>query len=95
MPLVIVACATALETDPIPPKLKNPSLQYFVEKHGKDTRGIDAMIAREIRSRGLKANNGPTGTGPTDLDVSGSYCSVDAWLQATTRDMALAASRSE
>ena len=52
--LTLVACATPSQTDPIPPKLKDSSLQYFVENHGKDKRGIDRFIAQEIRSRELK-----------------------------------------
>jgi hypothetical protein len=75
--LAIVACATAIQTDPIPPELKKSSLQYFVENHGKDSRGIDHMITREIRSRGLKVENGLASARPAELDVLVVY--EDRW----------------
>jgi hypothetical protein len=75
--LGIVACATALQTDPIPQELKNPSLLYFVENHGGDRHGIDGMITREIRSRGLKANTGLASVRPTEFDVLVVY--EDRW----------------
>ncbi len=75
--LTVVACATALQTDPIPPKLKDSSLQYFVENHGKDRRGIDRIVAQEIRSRGLKAKHGLASARPTDFDVLVVY--EDRW----------------
>ncbi len=80
--LGIVACATALQTDPIPQELKNPSLLYFVENHGEDRHGIDGMIAREIRSRGLKANSGPAAGRPTEFDVLVVY--EDRWQWDTS-----------
>ena len=75
--LGIVGCATALQTDPIPQELKTPSLLYFIENHGKDTHGIDRLIAHEIRSRGLKANNGRPSARPTQFDVLVVY--EDRW----------------
>jgi hypothetical protein len=75
--LATVACATALQTDPIPQELKNPSLQYFVENHGADKHGIDRMIAQEIRSRGLNAKNGVASVRPAEFDVLVVY--EDRW----------------
>ena len=75
--LAAVACATALQTDPIPPELKDSSLQYFVENHGKDKRGLDQMIAREIRSRGLDAKSGSARVRPVEFDVLVVY--EDRW----------------
>lgn len=75
--LTMIACATALQTDPIPADLKSSSLQYFVEKHDKDSRRIDYMIAREINSRGLRAENGPASARPAEFDVLVVY--EDRW----------------
>jgi hypothetical protein len=75
--LSVVACATALQTDPVPPELKSSSLQYFVEKQARDARGIDQLIARELRARGLKAENGPASARPAECDVLVVY--EDRW----------------
>ena len=75
--LIALACATALQTDPIPPELRDPSLQYFVENHGRDRRGIDGIIARELRSRGLAAKSGAASARPTEFDVLVVY--EDRW----------------
>ena len=75
--LGIVGCATALQTDQIPQELKAPSLLYFIENHGEDARGIDGLIAQEIRSRGLNANSGPPDARPTEFDVLVVY--EDRW----------------
>lgn len=73
----LVTCATALQTDPIPSELRNPSLQYFVENHGEDQRGIDQMIARGIRSRGLNVKSGLASARPSEFDVLVVY--EDRW----------------
>jgi hypothetical protein len=75
--LGIVGCATALQTDPIPKELRTPSLLYFIENHGEDTRGIDGLIAQEIRSRGFEANSGPADARPAEFDVLVVY--EDRW----------------
>ena len=75
--LTVLACATALQADPIPPKLRDPSLQYFVENHGADQHGIDRMIARELGSRGLAAKSGLASARPAELDVLVVY--EDRW----------------
>jgi len=63
--------------DSIPPELKKSSLQYFVENSGNDSRGIDQIIARELRSHGLKAQNGLANTRPAEFDVLVVY--EDRW----------------
>lgn len=76
--LIFVACvSTALQTDPVPPQYREPSLQYFVENHGEDRRGLDQMIAEELRSRGLKAARGPANVRPSLFDVLVVY--EDRW----------------
>jgi hypothetical protein len=75
--LTALACSTALQADPIPPKLRDPSLQYFVENHGADKRRIDRMIAQELGSRGLAAKSGLASARPTEFDVLVVY--EDRW----------------
>lgn len=77
-PLATVACATAMRIDPIPPELRDPSLQYFVQNHGNDSRGLDRMIADEIRSRGFEAESGVAGARPSGSDVL--VVSEDRWM---------------
>jgi hypothetical protein len=75
--LTAVACATALQTDPIPTELRHSSLQFFVENHGNDMRGIDRMIAQELRSHGLGAESGFARARPSEFDVLVVY--EDRW----------------
>jgi hypothetical protein len=75
--LALLACATALQTDPISSELRDSSLQYFVENHGNDPKGIDRMIAQELRSHGLQVSNGPARARPTAFDVLVVY--EDRW----------------
>jgi hypothetical protein len=75
--LALLACATALQTEPLSPELRDSSLQYFVENHGSDPRGIDRMIAGEMRRHGLRATYGQAGDRPADLDVLVVY--EDRW----------------
>jgi hypothetical protein len=75
--LVLVACSSDLQTDSIPPEFRDSSLQYFVENHGNDPRGIDRMIAQGIRSRGLKAESGHASARPAEFDVLVVY--EDRW----------------
>jgi hypothetical protein len=73
----IIGCATALQTDPIPQQLKSDSVVYFVQNHGKDRRGIDEMIAYEIRSRGFAVDSGFESERPAEFDVLVEY--EDRW----------------
>ena len=73
----LVSCMTALQTDPLPSELRSPALRYFVENHGKDQRGIDRVIAEQIRSRGLNAENGHASGRPAEFDVLVIY--EDRW----------------
>jgi len=77
LPVIIVACATALQTEPIPAELRDSSLRYFVENHGNDKRGLDRLIAQQIHSHGIETKSGFSDARPEEFDVLVIY--EDRW----------------
>ena len=77
LPVLIAACATVLQSEPIPAELRDSSLQYFVENHGRDNRGIDRQIAQQIRAHGIETKSGVSDARPEKFDVLVVY--EDRW----------------
>ena len=74
---VVVGCASALQTDPVPAEYRRAELRYFVENHGRDQRRLDRIIASELGKRGLTATSGFSADRPEHLDVLVIY--EDRW----------------
>ncbi len=77
--LSLLGCVTMTRTDPIPPELRNPSVQYFVENNGGDYHGLHHLIAQEIEARGLSAKAGHTSERPAQFDVLVVYEDLWRW----------------
>ncbi len=67
------------DTDPIPPELRSPLVQYFVVRDGEDHHWIHHLIAQEIEARGPSAIAGYTSERRAQLDVLVVYESL--WLR--------------
>jgi hypothetical protein len=73
----LVGCMTDFQVDPIPSGERASGKRYFVERHEKDDRHLDATIAAELTKRGVIATSGMNADRPPDLDVLVTY--EDRW----------------
>jgi hypothetical protein len=70
-------CMTDFQVDPIPSAQRAGGKRYFVERHEKDERNLDATIAGELAKRGITATRGTNAERPPDFDVLVTY--EDRW----------------
>jgi hypothetical protein len=68
---------TDFQVDPIASAQRAGGKRYFVERHEKDDRHLDATIAGELAKRGVVATSGINADRPPDLDVLVTY--EDRW----------------
>jgi hypothetical protein len=73
----LAGCMTDFQVDPIPSAQRAGGKRYFVERHEKDERKLDATIAGELAKRGVTATSGTSAERPAELDVLVTY--EDRW----------------
>ena len=74
--LISMACAST-SVDPLTAAARGPSAVFFVENHGSDHRGLERIIAEEIRGRGFQVTSGTSADRPASATFLVTY--VDRW----------------
>ena len=76
--LLLACVSTTFEADPIPLRFRSADLRWYVQNHGADRRGIDAMIATELSSLlSVQAGHGDAASLPAGVDLLVTY--EDRW----------------
>ncbi len=74
--LFSMACASR-SVDPLTVAARGPSAVFFVENHGSDGRGLERIIAEEIRARGFQVTSGTSAHLPPSANFLVTY--IDRW----------------
>ena len=74
--LISMACAS-VSVDPLTAAARGPSAAFFVANHGSDSRGLERIIAEEIRVRGFQVTSGASAKHPASANFIVTY--VDRW----------------
>ncbi len=74
--LISMACAS-ISVDPLTAAARGPSAVFYVANHGSDSRGLERIIAEEIRVRGFEVTSGPSANHPASANFIVTY--VDRW----------------
>ena len=74
--LISMACAS-VSVDPLTAAARGPSAVFYVANHGSDSRGLERIIADEIRVRGFEVTSGPSANHPASANFIVTY--VDRW----------------
>lgn len=74
---LLVGCMTDFHADPVPSERRATGTVYYVERHEKDERHLDATIVAALAKRGVAAHSGLPSERPAHVDVLVTY--EDRW----------------